>query len=54
MVGTPGRIQNLADDHKLKMSDLQTVIIDEADDLLDGETLDTVRILCNRHRRKCN
>lgn len=45
VVGTPGRIQNLADDHKLKMSDLQTVIIDEADDLLDGETLDTVRYI---------
>ncbi|ANZ68281.1 DEAD/DEAH box helicase [Secundilactobacillus paracollinoides] len=45
VVGTPGRIQNLADEHKLKMSDLQTVIIDEADDLLAGETLDTVRYI---------
>lgn len=43
IIGTPGRIQNLIDDRKLKVSGVSTVIIDEADDLLAGETFDTVR-----------
>ncbi|KRK49003.1 DEAD/DEAH box helicase [Secundilactobacillus kimchicus] len=43
IVGTPGRIQNLIDDRRLKVAGVKTVIIDEADDLLEGETFDTVR-----------
>lgn len=45
VVGTPGRILNLIEDHKLKPHDVQTVIVDEADDLLEGETFDAVRTI---------
>lgn len=43
IVGTAGRIKNLIDDKKLKTHLFSTVIIDEADDLLQGETLTVVR-----------
>ncbi|KOY70946.1 DEAD/DEAH box helicase [Apilactobacillus kunkeei] len=43
IVGTAGRIKNLIDDKKLKTHLFSTIIIDEADDLLQGETLTTVR-----------
>jgi superfamily II DNA/RNA helicase len=43
VIGTPGRILNLLEDRKLKGHQLKTVIIDEADDLLAGETFDAVR-----------
>lgn len=43
IVGTAGRIKNLIDDKKLKTHWFKTLIIDEADDLLQGETLTTVR-----------
>ncbi|TPR24761.1 DEAD/DEAH box helicase [Apilactobacillus micheneri] len=43
IVGTAGRLKNLIDDKKLKTHLFKTVIIDEADDLLQGETLTTVR-----------
>lgn len=45
VIGTPGRILNLIEDRKLKTHDVQTVIVDEADDLLEGETFDTVRTI---------
>lgn len=45
IVGTPGRIKNLIDDRRLKVSGIRTVILDEADDLLDGTTVDTVRLI---------
>ncbi|QEA30935.1 DEAD/DEAH box helicase [Secundilactobacillus malefermentans] len=43
IIGTPGRVLNLVEDRKLKLHLMQTIIIDEADDLLAGETLETVR-----------
>jgi superfamily II DNA/RNA helicase len=43
VVGTAGRIKNLIETKKLKTHLFSTVIIDEADDLLQGETLTTVR-----------
>lgn len=43
VVGTPGRVLNLIQDKKLKVHLLNLLIIDEADDLLTGETLETVR-----------
>ncbi|UQS85588.1 DEAD/DEAH box helicase [Apilactobacillus apisilvae] len=43
IVGTAGRLKNLIDDKKLKTHLFKTLIIDEADDLLQGETLTTVR-----------
>ncbi|SMS13880.1 DEAD/DEAH box helicase [Levilactobacillus zymae] len=43
IVGTPGRILNLIQDHKLKMHLISHIIVDEADDLLTGDTLETVR-----------
>lgn len=43
IVGTPGRVLNLVSDRKLKLHLVSLLIIDEADDLLTGDTLDTVR-----------
>ncbi|MHA8138115.1 DEAD/DEAH box helicase [Lactobacillaceae bacterium Scapto_B20] len=48
VVGTPGRILNLLDDHKLKLHHLSSVIIDEADDLLQDTTLSSVRSILNQ------
>ncbi|GLB47061.1 helicase [Philodulcilactobacillus myokoensis] len=47
IIGTPGRILNLAEDHKLKLDGLKMVVIDEADDLLQGDTLESVRDALN-------
>lgn len=38
IVGTPGRILHLLDDHDLKLDHLKTLVIDEADDLLRDDT----------------
>ncbi|MFC6207708.1 DEAD/DEAH box helicase [Levilactobacillus tongjiangensis] len=43
VVGTPGRVLNLVSDRKLKLHLVSLMIVDEADDLLTGDTLDTVR-----------
>lgn len=43
VVGTPGRVLNLVSDRKLKLHLVSVLIIDEADDLLNGDTLSTVR-----------
>ncbi|NLR10286.1 MULTISPECIES: DEAD/DEAH box helicase [Lactobacillaceae] len=43
VVGTPGRVLNLVTDRKLKLHLVSLLIVDEADDLLTGDTLDTVR-----------
>lgn len=39
VVGTPGRVLHLLDKKNIKMNQLQTMIIDEADDMLQDETL---------------
>lgn len=43
IVGTPGRVLNLVEDRKLKLRNLQTMVIDEADDLLTDETLHDIQ-----------
>ena len=43
IVGTPGRILELADKRKLKLHQIQTVVLDEADQLLGQDQLSTVR-----------
>lgn len=43
IVGTPGRILELADKRKLKLHQVQTVVLDEADQLLGQDQLSTVR-----------
>lgn len=43
IVGTPGRILEIAEDKKLKLHQIKTVILDEADQLLQEEQLATVR-----------
>ncbi|MEJ6399607.1 DEAD/DEAH box helicase [Nicoliella lavandulae] len=48
VIGTPGRVLNLLEDHKLKLHRLQTVVIDEADDLLQDTTLTAVRDIINQ------
>ncbi|MBW1605370.1 DEAD/DEAH box helicase [Lactobacillus sp. Sy-1] len=48
VVGTPGRVLNLLDDHKLKLHQLKTVVVDEADDLLQDTTLTSVREIINQ------
>ncbi|WP_261811056.1 DEAD/DEAH box helicase [Levilactobacillus humaensis] len=45
IVGTPGRVLNLVSDRKLKLHLVSLMIVDEADDLLTGDTLDTVRAI---------
>lgn len=43
VVGTPGRMLSLIHESRLKLKDIQTIVVDEADELLNGETLDEVR-----------
>lgn len=45
VVGTPGRMLELADAKKLKLHKLQSVVLDEADELLTEETLISCREL---------
>ncbi|WP_412988397.1 DEAD/DEAH box helicase [Pediococcus siamensis] len=45
VVGTPGRMLSLIQEDRLKLKDVQTVVVDEADELLTGETFDEVREL---------
>lgn len=42
VVGTPGRVLHLLDNHHLKLGHLQTLVVDEADDLLQDDTLAVV------------
>lgn len=48
IVGTPGRLLNLAEDKKIKLHKVMSVVIDEADDLLTDETLTTCRELISQ------
>ncbi|KRN42694.1 DEAD/DEAH box helicase [Fructilactobacillus fructivorans] len=43
VVGTPGRILSLINERKLKVSEVDTVVVDEADDLLNDTSLDQVK-----------
>ncbi|WP_353989199.1 DEAD/DEAH box helicase [Pediococcus argentinicus] len=43
IIGTPGRVLTMVNESRLKTSDINTLIIDEADELLTGETLGDVR-----------
>jgi ATP-independent RNA helicase DbpA len=43
VVGTPGRVQDLIDKGALKLDGLQSVIVDEADRMLDMGFLDAIR-----------
>ncbi len=45
IVGTTGRIMNLIDLGKLKLASLTAIVIDEADNLLSEDTLDSIRSL---------
>jgi ATP-dependent RNA helicase DbpA len=45
VVGTPGRIQELIDKEALKLDALQSVILDEADRMMDMGFLDAVRAI---------
>jgi superfamily II DNA/RNA helicase len=45
IVGTTGRITNLIDLGKLKLDSVQSIVIDEADNLLSEETLPEIRAL---------
>lgn len=42
VVGTPGRVLHMLDNRHLKLGHLQTMVIDEADDLLHDDTLAVV------------
>lgn len=48
IVGTPGRIFEISETKKLKLHAVKTVILDEADQLLQQEQLSTVRKLVNK------
>lgn len=48
IVGTPGRIFEISETKKLKLHAVKTVILDEADQLLQQEQLATVRKLVNK------
>lgn len=43
IVGTPGRVLTLVNESRLKTSEINTLVIDEADELLVGETLEGIR-----------
>lgn len=43
VIGTPGRLKDLLDRKKLNMSDIGTVVLDEADRMLDMGFIDDVR-----------
>lgn len=43
VVGTPGRVLTLINERRLKVSEVQSLVIDEADELLTGETLEDAR-----------
>ena len=43
IVGTPGRILTLMNDRRIKTSEVKSLVFDEADELLTGETLDDAR-----------
>lgn len=45
VIGTPGRVMELADKGKLKLKDLKTVVIDEADRLMAGDSSATIEKL---------
>lgn len=48
IIGTPGRIFEMSETKKLKLHAVKTVILDEADQLLQQEQLATVRKLVNK------
>ena len=43
VVGTPGRVLTLLNERRLKASEIQSLVIDEADELLTGEILEDAR-----------
>ncbi|MBF7104679.1 DEAD/DEAH box helicase [Pediococcus pentosaceus] len=43
VVGTPGRVLTLINERRLKVSEIQSLVIDEADELLTGENLEGTR-----------
>jgi ATP-dependent RNA helicase DeaD len=43
VVGSPGRINELIERGKLKMKDVRSIVIDEADRLLSDESVDSIR-----------
>ncbi|USS92950.1 DEAD/DEAH box helicase [Fructilactobacillus ixorae] len=45
IVGTPGRVLNLLQDRKLKPQGIETVVVDEADDLLQDDSRAKVRAI---------
>jgi superfamily II DNA/RNA helicase len=45
VIGSPGRINELIDLNKLKAQNVKTVVIDEADRLLEGSSLTTMRAI---------
>ncbi|MBB1079775.1 DEAD/DEAH box helicase [Limosilactobacillus sp. STM2_1] len=42
VVGTPGRVLHMLDNHHLKLGHLMTMVVDEADDMLQDDTLAVV------------
>lgn len=48
IVGTTGRLMNLIELGKLKLDSVQTIVIDEADNLLSEDTLDDIRNLVDQ------
>lgn len=53
IVGTTGRILEIAETKKLKLHQVKTVILDEADQLLEQEQLKTVRQLMSKIPSEC-
>ncbi|MDE1548226.1 DEAD/DEAH box helicase [Jeotgalibaca caeni] len=53
VVGTPGRLLELAEQRKLKLHQLKTVVLDEADYLLKDEHLPNLRMLVKKMPGQC-
>lgn len=47
VVGTPGRINELIDRGKLKTKDVRSIVVDEADRLLNDESVESIRSIVN-------
>lgn len=55
VVGSPGRIHDLIDMGKLKVKDVRSVVVDEADRVLEGDNLTAIRAILKaspKHRQQ--
>jgi len=52
VIGTPGRLKDLVNQHALHLEDMQTIVLDEADRMLDMGFINDMRYLMERMPQK--